>query len=387
MTGIPGLNQGGGINVQALTDGIEQLLKDHAGIEIDINGDGKIGGKEPGGCGGKCGPCNPCGPEQPGQNGCERRNPCSKPKPPCGGGDTNPCGPCAPCRPCNPCRPQCPPVQPEPPCCHHQPVPEPDPCECPGDQDKVVPAKGRIWGDPHFEHTDGEGVTDKYDVQGEAGKTYNLLSDQDLQVNGTFGQWKNSKTATVIKDLGITSGSDQIHIATDGTTTVNGQEISEGHRCEIDGGFVEKKDGKIIIQTEEYKMEVDVRKDHLNIAFESDNVNADGVMPHGLWGQVANGDGEVDKGTGYQGEGVIEGTYKDYEVGGLFDTCFTNHNQFGGGSSQTAGGYQGQGYQGNGGQPQDIPLFSFNPFALSPVISNGGMFTLSYRPPFDHANS
>ena len=66
-----------------------------------------------------------------------------------------------------------------------------------------------------------------------------------------------------------------------------------------------------------------------------DGVNplADGVAPHGLLGQTADGTAGVHKGVNNQnvkkqGGTVIDGTVDQYEVNDLFDTSFKNFNRF-----------------------------------------------------------
>ena len=227
-----------------------------------------------------------------------------------------------------------------------------DPCTC--SPYEIIPADGRVWGDPHFEHSDGT----KYDVQGENGKVYTLLSDDSIQVNGHFGAWNNE--TTVIKELGISTadysgqGNSQIYISSDGTLTVNGIQVEGRHA--IAGGYVEQVDDNVIVKAGEYDMKVETQNGYLNISFQSDNVNADGVMPHGLWGQAADNNPNAVTGTGQQGEGVIEGTYKDYEVSNLFDL---------GGKYTRFNTYK---YQ-----PQEGQFANFNPFILQPVITIPGL--------------
>lgn len=202
--------------------------------------------------------------------------------------------------------------------------------------------QGRVWGDPHFVGADGE----KFDVQGEAGKTYNILSDKDLQVNAKFEEWggKNSG-ATTIGELGMTIGKDQVKFDKNGELTINGEKAKDGTYLD---GAVTLKDGKLSVKTDEYSFDVEVQDnaggDHLNIEnIRSENANGDGIMPKGLWGGTVDGDGEArtgDSGRGAQGGGAIEEadgdisargdkeTVKSYEVDDLFDTEFKDHNQF-----------------------------------------------------------
>ncbi len=202
---------------------------------------------------------------------------------------------------------------------------------------KEISGKGRIWGDPHFIGAEGG----KYDVQGAAGKTYNILSDQGIQVNAEFRAW-GSKGATVIGAMGVSLGQDQIRIGEQGALAINGVEIAEDG-VYLDGA-VTKKGTDISVKQGEYQLDVQA-KSHINVDLHGTDVTSDWVAPHGLWGQTLDGDGVArngDKGHGAQGGGAIETvtgefaakgdktTVTAYEVSGLFDTSFANFNQFAG---------------------------------------------------------
>lgn len=207
---------------------------------------------------------------------------------------------------------------------------------------KVKPGAS-IKGDPHFIGAEGG----KYDVQGEIGKTYNLLSDQGVQVNGTFGEWNVDGQGTIIKAVGITHGKNFIQIGLEGALEINGKPVTkDGSHL---SGAITKAANDIIFKGGEYELLItddQVQGHHyLNIEFQSANVVADGVLPHGLWGQTADGDGKArdgDKGHYAQGGGAIEGAdgtitkvgdkeaIKVYEVKDLKDTTFRNNNRFSG---------------------------------------------------------
>ena len=181
----------------------------------------------------------------------------------------------------------------------------------------------------------------KYDVQGSAGKTYNILSDKGLQVNAEFKKYGNA-TATAMGEVGITMGKDQVAIDSAGKLMINGEAKQDG-TYQVNGNTVEKHGDKVSVQTAEYKISSTIENSYINLGFSSSNVMSDGVDPHGLWGQTADGDGVArngDMGSGAQGGGAIEKldgtisakgdktTVNLYEVGGLFDTQFANFNRF-----------------------------------------------------------
>ena len=231
--------------------------------------------------------------------------------------------------------------------CEVAPAPNPTPAEetapPPPKLDPVGINDGaRVWGDPHFVGAEGG----KFDVQGEDGKVYNILSDKNIQINSEFKAWGGGG-ATVMGAMGLTLGNDAVSFNADGELTVNGEVKGDGSYLD---GAVTKEGDQVQVNFGEYELTIDSvkngRGNYMNIAYGSENVAADGVMPHGIWGQTADGDGEArngDKGKGAQGGGAIEGldgkitesgdktTVTHYEVGGLFDTSFTNFNRFQGG--------------------------------------------------------
>ncbi|HPQ96207.1 MAG TPA: hypothetical protein PLN94_11535, partial [Thiolinea sp.] len=166
------------------------------------------------------------------------------------------------------------------------------------------------------------------------GAVYNLLSDKGIQVNSTFNN-------NFMQDFGITLGQDQIAFDKAGKLTINGEE--QKGDGEFLNGKVSRKGNQVTVQSGEYTMKMAaVQNRYMNIDFTSDNAAADGVMPHGLWGQSADGDGKARRGSGFDGTGAIERldgtmakkgdkTYQLYEVNGLFDTGFANFNRFNGG--------------------------------------------------------
>lgn len=212
-------------------------------------------------------------------------------------------------------------------------VETPEPASC----NQVVATKdgARIWGDPHFVGADGG----KYDIHGEPGKIYNILSDQGIQVNAKFDNKGAKDGATYLYETGFTLNGNQVYFDKSGQLEINGQEVGDGSYL---GGAVVKEGNKLTVTTPEYEIGVDAKGNRLDMELSSKNVNADGVMPHGLWGQTADGDGIArngDKGKSAQGGGAIEGlngmtekgnktAYKHYETNGLFDTGFSRFNRY-----------------------------------------------------------
>lgn len=213
-------------------------------------------------------------------------------------------------------------------------------------QAPIAVENGRIWGDPHFVGADGG----KYDVQGQDGKIYNILSDNGIQMNGRFDG--ASEGRTYMGAVGMTMDNDKVSFDKTGKLTINGQEVGDGDHL---GGKIRLEDGKLFVKDQEYSFELHAKHgNHLNMEnMTSANAVADGVMPSGLWGGTVDGDGQArngDEGKGMQGGGAIEKadgsitskgdteTVKQYEVGGLFDTNFKNFNQFNANGAGQAGG-------------------------------------------------
>lgn len=211
------------------------------------------------------------------------------------------------------------------------------------DPGQVISGSGRIWGDPHFIGADGG----KYDVQGEEGKIYNLLSDDGFQMNGRFDAWGGSG-ATVVGEVGINAKGDKVTVDSDGNVTVNGRDLEDGQRVRLEhGGFVKKDGDEVTVKSGEWKVEFDAkssrRGNYLNMDVTTKNAVADGIKPHGLLGQTFDGDSEArngDKGKGAQGGGAIEAiwgsttergdktTVEHYEVDSLMDTDFNTFNRY-----------------------------------------------------------
>ena len=230
--------------------------------------------------------------------------------------------------------------------CDHKPTqsqpkqvhcePKPVQCDPKPDCNTVVKTKeGKIWGDPHFVGADGG----KYDIQGEPGKTYNILSDNGIQFNARFDNKESKDGATFVYDTGFTINGHQVQFNKEGDLNINGDSVGDGTYL---GGAIVKEGNTLTVKTSEYEICVHAKGNSMDIDLSSDNVNADGIMPHGLWGQTADGDGVArsgDKGKGAQGGGAIEGFHgmtekgdkhsvKAYETRGLFDTNFSNFNKY-----------------------------------------------------------
>jgi hypothetical protein len=185
--------------------------------------------------------------------------------------------------------------------------------------------QGQVWGDPHFVGDDGE----TYDVMGEAGKTYNILSDKGIQYNAQF-QAYGGNGATTIGKAGIQMNQHKVEMdAHADAPTVDGQKMEKDKPVDLGNGSTAVWDGaNLKITTPEYDITIkknhDGNGDYLDQDIKAKNPYADGVAPHGLWGQTVDKDKDkkntgTDKGK--QGGTVIDGAYTDYETGDLWGSA------------------------------------------------------------------
>jgi len=205
---------------------------------------------------------------------------------------------------------------------HHRPEPtRPPQHNCPELPKIAQNETAKVWGDPHFVGGDGG----KFDVQGQAGKTYNLLTDSGLKFHGTFKSFNNSRTLTVVgsTDLVITGAGGRSHVhfnAKRDCYTVNGRQLRDG-QCIVmaDGGPTVRRGKDLITKTKEgYRIVQHDKGGHIDAEVHTGEKGVyNGTMPTGLMGHTFDGDNKArhgKKGHGAQGEGAIDGVVTDYEV-------------------------------------------------------------------------
>lgn len=112
-----------------------------------------------------------------------------------------------------------------------------------------------VWGDPHFDKGDyAHGGKQMFEFQGKAGHTYDLLSDDGLQFNGTFQKYSNH--ANTIKNTSLTvsntvdGSKSTITFNKDGKAEINGHAMKNGQTINLaDGGTAIYKNGTLIVKT------------------------------------------------------------------------------------------------------------------------------------------
>lgn len=217
----------------------------------------------------------------------------------------------------------------------------------------VAPGAG-VGGDPHFFGFLGE----KYEFAGEAGRVYNLLSDEGIQLNAEIGYWHwNRGKETIIRKLALKTDNHRVlidaggnHLGTEGfSISVDGASIapsrirqtylgSDGwlrwYPLTADDKFRlplwERHQGVALIEImlNDYKFEVlavEEGKDKDGVWHKQPSRFLDfmaGMLterrPHGLFGQSAH----LRANQRSVADFAIEGEGSDYEVSGLFGDDF-----------------------------------------------------------------
>ena len=172
-----------------------------------------------------------------------------------------------------------------------------------------------IYGDPLFVGFEGNG--ENFFINGQIGKSYDLLSDKGLQVNGTFV--RSGGTVTYLGDVGVDIRRNKIQYFVNGDPpTINGRNLNPGETIKMTNDSVSWDGYTMIVTTKEYVFKIS--KHRLEVTTTAGGVFKDGVMPHGLLGQTADEDTNVRRANDYQGSGAIDGNYADYEVSSIFST-------------------------------------------------------------------
>ncbi|MBD9355883.1 hypothetical protein [Methylomonas albis] len=204
---------------------------------------------------------------------------------------------------------------------------------------------GGVWGDPHYidlTNPSKNPLERDFDVMGQAGKVFNILSDKQIQVNNLYKS-SNVSGATMVGAVGIKLLDDfgeihQIQYSTNSAPMLDGKMVKES---EIKTVTMQGKKATVAydahvlkIETPEYKLKFTAQTDDSldeRIQIQPSGVLTDNVPPHGLLGQTADGDSNIrhgKTGDGAQGEGAIDYSYQKYQVVDLFSDPDADINRF-----------------------------------------------------------
>jgi hypothetical protein len=204
-----------------------------------------------------------------------------------------------------------------------------------------------IQGDPHFVGFDGR----KFDFHGEANSVFNIISDENMQLNALFvASDRVKKTKTYLGSLGLTVGENQLYVACDREKgerimKFNGEDLRTNEVLPLDeeGTVMLGEDGKVTIDLVNFFLKVRFSSSahsscHINLRA-SYKPSDDAALPHGILGQTANKNRIIDDVSepGMNGEGAIEGQWRDYIIasGDLFGSDF-KFNRFVGASAEAS---------------------------------------------------
>lgn len=191
--------------------------------------------------------------------------------------------PLRPSRPARPPRVEVPPESPETP-------PSRPPKRPPARPPQRPPQRppGRVYDDPVIQGFDGE----KFKVHGTKGKTpyYNLITDDNLNVNAKFGKIGNS-TGTWLLETGLQVGDQQIRWDAKSNAPVvvtdNNRVLNEGDTVDLGNGQTARfVNGQLQVNTQEYDFNLNRRYSDLrggnflnldNVVLKGDD-NANGIL-------------------------------------------------------------------------------------------------------------
>ena len=167
------------------------------------------------------------------------------------------------------------------------PGPKPDPNDCWPDPKPPKPApnpmvntgKGSIDG-TNFRSGDGE----RYELRLEAGRSYNLLSDVGVGLNGTYGTVDGE---TVLTDVALNVRGKIVTLADDGTLRIDGKAFDK--RNNLGGDVIENRDGSYTIKTDGYEFDLKASEYGIQV-----NIDAQRTLSpeqrQGLWGVALDGE-------------------------------------------------------------------------------------------------
>jgi hypothetical protein len=184
----------------------------------------------------------------------------------------------------------------------YAPVAKPEAVEMPSVSNTALPIMAanqmaRLWGDPHIVAPNG--ANSDFQHTG----IFNLLSDQDVALNGLLTQ-KSGGKESYDTEAGLTVGDHQAHFYADGRVELGSAtkgmapaSMQDGKHYTLgESATIQRNGDSYTVTTPEYKVKVDTKQDdgngqkHLNLDIVSGEhgVAADNVKPSGLLGETFN---------------------------------------------------------------------------------------------------
>jgi hypothetical protein len=158
--------------------------------------------------------------------------------------------------------------------------------------------EGRVWGDPHVEGFDGE----KFDFNGQAGRTYSVINDRGLSLNTRMQSWGNGP-ATTMGEVGVTVGNNRIYWDAEAPgPLLNGNAMAQNSTYNLGGQqSVAYSGNQLSFNTREYNFKLQDNGDYLDL----NNVQLKGdAYAGGILGSTAA--------EGKQFEGWSKGQIEDF---------------------------------------------------------------------------
>jgi hypothetical protein len=160
------------------------------------------------------------------------------------------------------------------------PNPKPDPNDCWDPQHPGTSGKGSIDG-TNFRSGDGE----RYELRLEAGRSYNLLSDTAVGLNGTYGTVDGE---TVLTDVALNIRGKIVTLADDGTLRIDGKAFDRRNN-NLGGDVIENRDGSYTIKTDNYEFELKASEYGIKVNIDAQRaINPE--QRQGLWGVTLDGE-------------------------------------------------------------------------------------------------
>jgi hypothetical protein len=190
--------------------------------------------------------------------------------------------------------------------CWPKPGPKPDP-------KPVFVGKGSIDG-ASFRSGDGE----RYKLNLENGKSYNLLSDVGVGLNGTYGLLDGEQGLT---DVAVNVGGKIVNLSSDGIFLVDGKRFDK-KKNSLDGNVTEVRKDTYKIVANGYEFELKASPSGVDVKIDAKR----GRTPEGLWGVSLDGE----KNTESELQKAIKES--DYKITDVLTFDYEDNNNIGDGS-------------------------------------------------------